>query len=387
MYFMDYYIDPRGGTERQVWHLIQSIDRSRYEPSITLLRNSEYIQNNGFPCEVAVLGISKLVSLSSIYKLLRFTLVLRQKDYRIVHCFFNDVSLIAPPLCRMFGIRVLVSRRDMGFWHNPWMLVALRLVSRLVDRYVVNSQAVKRVVQDREHAAAKNISVIYNGYVSPTAKSGGVADVSKRLGFPEDAPVIGIVANLRPIKRVDTLVEAFAAVQLHFPDARLVIVGDTQSEQAKWVLEALKELSRRLGVHDRIVFTGSVNDSAFYVNRFTVAVLCSESEGFSNALIEYMQAGRPIICTDTGGNPELVQDGTNGFLVPVGDVDALADRLVKLLSDIALAQKLGEAARETVHSNYSNARMISEHMACYDDVLFGSRFNRGFKTGMDTRRC
>jgi glycosyltransferase involved in cell wall biosynthesis len=122
-----------------------------------------------------------------------------------------------------------------------------------------------------------------------------------------------------------------------------------------------------------------VDNPAPYINRFTVAVLCSESEGFSNALIEYMQAGRPIICTDTGGNPELVQDATNGFVVPVGDVDMLADRLIKLLSDSALAQRLGEAAREAVRSTYSHTRMIHEQMACYDQLLSDSQSNRRFK--------
>jgi len=110
-----------------------------------------------------------------------------------------------------------------------------------------------------------------------------------------------------------------------------------------------------------------------------VAVLCSESEGFSNALIEYMQAGRPIICTDTGGNPELVQNGTNGFLVPVGDANALADCLVKLLSDGVLARKLGDAARETVRSTYSHTRMLNEQMACYDQVLSGTQSDLQFK--------
>jgi glycosyltransferase involved in cell wall biosynthesis len=107
-----------------------------------------------------------------------------------------------------------------------------------------------------------------------------------------------------------------------------------------------------------------------YIERFTVAVLCSESEGFSNSIIEYLQAGRPVVCTATGGNPEIVRDGHNGFLVPVGDAAALAERLVRLLSDDALARRLGAAGREIV-SSYTQARMVTEQMACYDDVLAG----------------
>lgn len=98
-------------------------------------------------------------------------------------------------------------------------------------------------------------------------------------------------------------------------------------------------------------------------------MLCSESEGFSNAILEYMRAGRPIICTNTGGNPELIQDGVNGFLVPVGNVDALSDRLGRLLFDRELAQRLGDAARKSIRSTYSHTRMVTEQMTCYDQVL------------------
>jgi glycosyltransferase involved in cell wall biosynthesis len=117
-----------------------------------------------------------------------------------------------------------------------------------------------------------------------------------------------------------------------------------------------------------VIFTGQVEEPMKYVERFTVAVLCSESEGFSNSIIEYMQAGRPVVCTDTGGNPEIVKDGCNGFLVPVGDTGALAARLKRLLYDSALARQLGAAGRETVRS-YTYSRMVDEQMACYAQVL------------------
>jgi glycosyltransferase involved in cell wall biosynthesis len=84
-----------------------------------------------------------------------------------------------------------------------------------------------------------------------------------------------------------------------------------------------------------------------------------------------MQAGCPVVCTDTGGNPELVHDGHNGFLVPVGNAAALAERLVRLLSDNALARRLGAAGRETV-SSYTHTRMVAEQMGCYDGVLAGA---------------
>jgi glycosyltransferase involved in cell wall biosynthesis len=202
-------------------------------------------------------------------------------------------------------------------------------------------------------------------------------------GESDQGPVVGIVANLKPIKRIDVLIQAVAVIYKRHPGLRLIVVGqDGPSELGRSMREELEDLTSHLGIHGVVIFTGGVDDPAPYIERFTAAVLCSESEGFSNALIEYMQAGRPVICTDTGGNPELVQDGKNGFLVPVGDVDMLADRLDELLSDSGLAQRLGQAARESVRSSYSHTRMIAEQMACYDEVLSACRAKQGFKRAL-----
>jgi glycosyltransferase involved in cell wall biosynthesis len=386
MYLIDDYEGPEAGTEGQLLQLIHRSDRSRYDPAITLLRGNNYIEQNPFHCPTRILGIVKLTSLRSIVKFFRFALTLRREGYRLVHCFFNDVSLIAPPLLRICGIRVLVSRRDMGFWYTPTKLAILRVVSLFVDRYVVNCRAIARVVQQREWVPRRKISVIYNGIVPAAIGARGNTRALELLALPEREPVVGIVANLKPIKRIDVLIEAIALVRQRYPNLRLMVVGrDGPSERGESMREQLEELAARLGIRGAVIFTGGVNDPGSYVARLAVAVLCSESEGFSNALVEYMQAGRPIVCTDTGGNPELVQDGINGFLVPVGDIRTLADRIIELLSDGTAAQRLGEAARATVRS-YSLARMINEQMACYDQIL-AAYMESASKTGDAVQRC
>src|SRR4026209_1618283 len=154
MYLIDHYQGPPAGTEGQLLQLIRHLDRSRYEPSLTLLRDSEYVQRNLFPCPVRVLGITRLVSVRAVVGRLRYGFALRRENYRLVHCYFNDSALIAPFFLRLFGIRVLVSRRDMGFWYTPQNLFVLRLVVRFVDRYVANSHMVKQQVQAQERVPA-----------------------------------------------------------------------------------------------------------------------------------------------------------------------------------------------------------------------------------------
>jgi glycosyltransferase involved in cell wall biosynthesis len=242
------------------------------------------------------------------------------------------------------------------------------VVRWFVDGYIANSKTVKQRVQALEHVPEHKIRVIHNGY---SMEDVAATDCAAGFETVQGDCVIGIVANLRPIKRIDTLLTAFALVRTKYSNARLVIVGDTSSEQARSTREQLHALARELRITDAVVFTGSVSNARALIQKFSVAVLCSESEGMSNALIEYMRMRRPIVCTNTGGNPELVQHGHNGFLFPVGDAHALAKHLLALLGDRALARQFGEAGY-AITASYTVSRMVDQHMAYYDEVLRGS---------------
>ena len=104
MYLMDDYRGPRAGTEGQLLQLLRHLDRSRYEPAMTFLRGAEYALGNTFPCPVTVLGIAKLASIRAIVGMLRFAYRLRREGYGLVHCFFNDSSLIAPFFLKLAGL-------------------------------------------------------------------------------------------------------------------------------------------------------------------------------------------------------------------------------------------------------------------------------------------
>ena len=126
------------------------------------------------------------------------------------------------------------------------------------------------------------------------------------------------MANLRPVKRHADLLKAFARITREVLSAHLILAGEGELEQP------LRKLALSLRVAENTHFLGKVDDVAAVIRRFSVGVLCSESEGLSNALMEYLGTGIPVVCTDTGGNPELVTDGKNGYLYPVGDEEVLA---------------------------------------------------------------
>ncbi len=364
VFLLDAFTGPWAGTERQLWYLIQSLDRRRFKPVLVVLRHSEYSRNElEWPCEFYVAGLFSLGSLNGAGGLTRLVLLLRKLKADIVHAFFHDSSLIGPVAARLAGACFVAGRRDMGIWYTPACLKLLRLERCLVDHVITNCNAVKELVAEKEGIARDRISVVNNGF--ELVANNDVNSSSLDVVIPEGAPVIGVVANLRPVKRHADVIRAFARITKELPSTHLVLAGEGELE------EPLRELAISLDVSENTHFLGKVDDVAAVIRRFYVGVLCSESEGLSNALIECLGAGVPVVCTDTGGNPELVIDGKNGYLYPVGDEAILADRIVRLLKDRELAETMSMAAASSIQS-MSVDKMVDSHMAIYEAMHQGA---------------
>jgi glycosyltransferase involved in cell wall biosynthesis len=173
-----------------------------------------------------------------------------------------------------------------------------------------------------------------------------------------------MVSSMYKIKRPLDLIEAFSIVSKQIKQAHLVLVGGGITE-----IIPLQQFTNNLPIKNRIHILGSVPDPVNIIKHFTVGVLCSESEGLSNAILEYMGCGKPVICTNTGGNPELVQDKYNGFLINVGDVGALADRILQLLSNPKLALEMGMNAQKSFGKTFINKKMVNSYMDLYENLL------------------
>ena len=185
----------------------------------------------------------------------------------------------------------------------------------------------------------------YNVPAGHSTVLGKAADVKRfeQLPMPTRATPRRIlcVANLHGRKRVGDLVEALALVRARVPGATLRLVGggDVPAHAA------LLERARAAGVADAVSFAGHVSDVVPEMAQACVVALPSSCEGVPTVLLEAMAAGRPVVATRSGHVESIVADGLEGFLVPVGDVTGLADRLTRVLSDAALADRMGQAAR------------------------------------------
>jgi glycosyltransferase involved in cell wall biosynthesis len=350
---------PGGGTETQLHGLLRCLDRSRVDACLFTLRGEiPAAQRDSFGWPVACLDVRRLGGLTGLRRFIALVRRLRRERYDVVSIYFIDSNLFVVPACWLAGVPVVVvNRRDMGYWYDPRLLRRLSLVNRMADHFLVNSQAVKAQVVARERFPADRIKVIYNGLWDGPGDIPAPGRVD--LPVPQDTPVVGIVANLRPVKRIDRFLAMAARVAAAVPQAHFVLLGAGGLEQD------LRQQVTDLDIAERVHFLGLVPDVPAHLARFDVGVLTSESEGLSNALIEYAQAGLPAVAFDTGGNCEVIADGQTGFLVPEGDVDTMAERVLRLLGDTELRRRQGETARRQVLQMCDPGRVMDEMMAFF----------------------
>jgi L-malate glycosyltransferase len=367
-----YFIDAMasGGTEKQLALLIKHLDRARFQPVLICLRDcSDAIDRAELDCRVIELGIKKLFSLSAVRALRAITKLLKENPATtIVQTFFQDATCFGVVAARLAGIqRVYSSRRDLGFWHTKKELFKMRLMNRFVAGILVNSQAIQKTVVEKEGYPADKITVIHNAleYV-PTPKeiTEWRAKTRAQYGISMDETVIGIVSNLnRLVKRVDRFIELAARVAPAMPQARFMIIGDGP------LRPELEGQAKTLGILDKCVFCGSLNHTLECVAAFDIALNTSDSEGFSNSVLEYMACGRPIVATDNPGNAELISHEKTGLLSPIGDVAQCAEALMRLIADDTLRERIGHSAKEYVTENYTLEKMIARQQEYYERVL------------------
>lgn len=355
LFVIDIYEQRTAGTEGQLYLLAETLTQRGVPCHLLVLRRSSWLERGEFPCPWSSIDASSLAAPSTWLRMWRAVRRLRAEGFTVGHVYFNDASIIAPPCMKLAGMATIISRRDMGYWHTTGYLTALRLTNRFVDCCVSNSAAVSAITGQREWLGARRRRVIYNGLLPlPTRSLPADLQPLRERG----RLLAGIVANARPIKRLDDLLEAFGRIAADCPTLDLVFVGGGDTAP-------LARRAGELALSDRVHLLGRRDDAAAVMNALDIGVLCSESEGFSNAILEYMRAGLPVICTDTGGNAEAVEHAHNGLLYAVGEIGSLADALKRLALDANLRARYGADGQARIERRFSLERMIDDHLKLY----------------------
>ncbi len=291
----------------------------------------------------------------------------RGREVEVIHTYFFWSIIFGRILKRLIGARLLVeNREDMGFQWGWFEYVLLRLGSHVPDRVICVAGAVRDQALARESLPSEKTLVVRNGLDPSGFGAPGEKSLRGELGIPVGAPVIGVVANMRKVKRLDRLVRAGLAIRERLPGARIVIAGRGVET------ESLKKLTAELGLEGTVLFTGFRTEMAPVYDSFDLTVLTSESEGCSITILESFCAGLPVVVTDVGGNGELVDDGVNGFVVPEWDEERFVERVVLLLTDEERRRSMGAAGREKVISEHAISAVAERYETVYRGGTEGS---------------
>jgi glycosyltransferase involved in cell wall biosynthesis len=332
-----------GGTEHQLVLLLRRLDRTRFEPTLCCLLDSSWLQANRDLCPIHIVDFRSFFSLRSYLYLFRFARYLRHNRFDILQSYFRDSNIVATLAGRLAGVDAIVAtRRNLGYWQNRVELALLRLLNPFSTHFLVNAHAIRRHTENVEGVPSVKIETIYNGLLLDDFGRDRENTRDKQraaLGIGSNTPLVTIVGNLRPVKGVDVFLRAARHVLDRYPQVHFLIVGEGP-ERGR-----LTALIHSLNIASSVHLLGKRSDVSRLLAASDIGALSSHSEGLSNAVIECMAAGLPVVCTDVGGNPELVQDGVSGYLVPPGDSVAFARALLRLLEHPDDIKRMGMYAQ------------------------------------------
>lgn len=415
--YLDHTAKISGG-EIALLNLIKALDRTRYTPVVVLASGGplarkltqDGVETHVIPLPLSVintrkdvLGLNSLTRLRQAGLCIRYAVKLavwaRRRKVDLIHTNSLKADLYGGLAARLAGIPVLWHVRDRitdGYLPAP-VAAAFRWMARTLPQAVVtNSESTLRcldVSRPRTAAGQEGVSdgglprqmhVVHDGFDPEQFKDIPAATSS----FPE-RPVVALVGRISPWKGQHIFLEAAAQVRNNFPQVRFLIVGAALFEEHDYE-RGLHEIVERHGLEDTVEFLGFQEDVPRILGQADLVVHASTlGEPFGQVVIEGMAAGRPVIATDGGALPEIIQGGRTGLLVPMGNAGAMAQAVEALLSDPARAHAMGIAGQLHARQHFTNRHVARNIEKVYEKVLAraGSFPARGLPAAVRPSPC
>lgn len=362
------------GPEHTLLNLARAMEGGRYRLQVACLFDGplvELARRQGLAVHVVPMRARLDLRLVGVLRRL-----IEREEIRIVHTHSSRANLVGRTAARLAG-RAVVShchastkRETTSRIHN-WLLTAFdRLNAAWVDRFVTISDTLGRELT-ADGVPARKVATVRTAVDLARYTPRDGRQMRRQLGIPDAAPVAGMIALLRPRKGPEGLLRAAARILERLGEARFLFIG--RAEQPAY-LESLKSLAAELSIEERVLFTGFRRDIPELLSALDVLAIPSLfGEDVPLVLIEAMAMARPVVASAVEGIPEVVRDGQTGYLVPPGDIDALAAALCRLLANRALARRLGAAGRASAEGSFSLARMAQDMTRIYDQLLADGR--------------
>jgi len=346
-----------GGLENGVVNVVNGLDPAEFRSSVCCLqRGGEFVGRLRPGVEVAWMDLRPG---NDPWMPMRLARLLRRWGIDIVHTRNAESFFYGSLARRLAGVPAMVhSEHGRVFPEKPWRAVAQRLLLQNVDAAFAVSERLRADLVRELRVSADRFNVLYNGVDIERFQRGRPQAQSSATSH---GLLIGSVGRLAAVKNYALLLHAVARL----PDAsswRLILIGDGPERAA------LSQLAARLGLEDRVEFRGHREDVPQLLQQLDVFVLPSLSEGMSNTVLEAMAAGLPVLASDVGGNPELIESERSGVLFPSGDVTALTEQLDRLIRSPDLRARLGAAAALRARTEFSMEAMIARYASLYRRV-------------------
>lgn len=372
--FLIDYLHGTGGTERHLSLLVRNLCRESFEVSVVafdLGENPLIDEMRQAGAEVIQLSLARIYTPNAMAQARRLFRLIRTRRIDIVQTYHQKADTFGAIVARFAGVRHIVSsRRDTGELKSPAYVHISRRIRSWFEKVIVVADGVGDAIVQLEGVDRADIVRIYNGvdadaFRPPTTAE--AASARQALGFCDEDFVVGMVAHFRPEKSHAVLFAAAREARKQIPRLKLLLVGNgplfahyrAQHGQSAGSLDA--------------VFVGAVPDVQRQLHAMDVGCLIpAANEGFSNAVLEKMATGLPLVVSDIGGNAEAVIDGRNGFVIPPNDVTALADALVALYAEPSRRREMGHESRRLVEERFSLEQMWHSHTDLYRSLSDGS---------------
>lgn len=361
----------QGGSERQALQLLRQLHQSgQCRVYLACLQNRGSLRVDadqlglGEIHEYALTSFYDLNFLRQIQRVVRF---IKEKKIDVVHthCFYTNIFGMTGGFLARVPARVTSKGETDGF-RTPMQKRAERMAFRLAHRVIANCHVVEKQLI-REGVSPSRIIQHYNGLDMERLKVQSGLQRTEALaafGLPADRRYVSIVANLRnPVKDHPMFLRAAARVRARVPDAAFAIAGEGG------LMDDLQKLATELGIEKDVFFIGRCDNVANLLFASDIGVLSSKAEGFANAILEYMAAGLPVVATDVGGAREAIAEGETGYVVPSGDDEKMAGRIIDLLNSPERTHSMGERGKLIVAEKFSCDHHLQNTLELYDELL------------------
>lgn len=372
----------RGGSERQAVQLARLLhEEGSFRVFVGCLDGAGELR-----AEVERLGIKEIpeFKLTSFYdanflrQARRCAEFIKANRISIVHThdFYTNIFGMFSAFFARVPVRIASKRETLSKSKNQCLVE--RQAFRLADKIVANAEAVKQFLVETGVAPEKIVTV-HNGLdlqrLEPTHDAKR-EEILRELGLPfdDETQFVTIVANLRSdVKNHGMFLRAAQKVKEKIKSVAFVLAGEGE------LIESLKSFARDLNIEKDVFFIGGAAKIGELLSISDVCVLSSKSEGFSNSILEYMSAAKPVVATRVGGASEAVFDGETGFLVESDDDETMAERLVELLRNPEKAERFGARGCQIVEEKFSLGAQLDKTLALYNELLNKKAKNRIYK--------